>query len=84
MDSLILTAIILLAFALILSRLFPVSEGFQATQADLCETIKKNKSDIQTQLDTANASVTDAQVQITKIQNALNDLTGMASSFSCS
>lgn len=84
MSGLIITAILLLLVALILSRLFPLSEGFEATQADLCDTLKKNKADIQTQLDHANASITDANAQIVKIQSALNDISEMSSSYSCS
>jgi len=83
MNSLIITAVLLLLLALVLSRLFPMAEGFEATQTDICETIKKNKSDISAQLDQANASVTDANAQIAKIQASLADITAMSTSFSC-
>jgi outer membrane lipoprotein-sorting protein len=83
MNSLIATAVVLLILALVLSRLFPLAEGFEATQADICATIKKNKADISSQLDQANASVTDANAQIAKIQASLADITAMSTSFSC-
>jgi len=83
MNSLIVSAVLLLILALVLSRLFPLSEGFEATQTDICTTIRKNRSDISTQLDQANANVTDANAQIAKIQASLADITAMSTSFSC-
>ena len=81
--SIIVTAITLLLLALVVSRFYPLSEGFQASKDDLCATLKKGKADIQTQLDQANATIADATAQITKIQASLNEITTMSSSFSC-
>ena len=81
--TIIVTAIALLLLALVISRFYPLSEGFQASKADLCATLKKGKADIQTQLDQANATIADATAQITKIQASLNEITTMSSSFSC-
>lgn len=82
-NTIIVTAIALLLLALVVSRFYPLSEGFQSSKADICATLKKGRAEIQTQLDQANATIADATAQIAKIQASLNEITTMSSSFSC-
>jgi hypothetical protein len=82
-NTLLITAILLLLAVLILSRLYPFTEGFQAAKGDLCGVLTKGKADISTQLDQANSLINDANAQLTKIKASLDDVSKMATSFSC-
>ncbi len=76
-------AILLLVVALLLSLSSPLLEGFQAKKEDLCSVLKKGRADISTQVDQANALMTDANAQLAKIRSALEDVSKLATSFEC-
>ena len=82
-NALLITSILLLLAVLVLSRLYPVGEGFQASQSDICGILKKGKADITTQLDQANSLINDANTQLAKIKTSLDDVSKMTTSFSC-
>lgn len=88
-NVLVITAVVLLFVALVISRLYAegftqrFTEGFQATQVDVCGVLSKGKTDISTQLDQANSLINDANTQLTKIKAALDDVTKLSASFSC-
>ena len=82
-NALLITSILLLLAVLVLSRLYPIGEGFQASKNDLCGVLTKGKADISTQLDQANSLINDANTQLTKIKASLDDVSKMATSFSC-
>lgn len=77
------TAVALLLVALILSFQTPLLEGFQAKKEDLCSVLRKGRTDISTQVDQANALMTDANAQLAKIRTSLEDVTKLATSFEC-
>jgi len=81
-NTLLITSILLLLAVLVLSRLYPV-EGFQASKSDLCGILTQGKADISSQLDQANTLINDANSQLTKIKASLDDVSRMATSFSC-
>jgi hypothetical protein len=82
-NTYIVTATVLLVVALVLSLYSPLMEGFQAKKEDLCAVLKKGKGDISTQLDQANALMTDANAQLAKIKAALDDVSKLTTSFEC-
>ena len=81
--TLIITAVALLFAVLLLSRMYPLHEGFQAKKEDVCNVLKKGRTDIGSQLDQANALMTDANAQLTKIKASLDDVTKLSQSFDC-
>ncbi len=82
-NTYIITATIILFVALFLSLYNPLFEGFQAKKEDLCSVLKKGQSDISTQVDQANALMTDANAQLAKIKAALDDVSKLTTSFEC-
>lgn len=82
-NALLITSILLLLAVLVLSRLYPIGEGFQASRSDVCGVLKKGKDDITTQLDQANSLINDANTQLKKIKDSLDDVSKMTTSFSC-
>ena len=82
-NTLLITAVVLLFAVLVLSRLYPVSEGFQAKKEDLCAVLKKGKSDIQTQMDQANSLMSSANEQLQKIKDSLDEVSKLTTSFEC-
>lgn len=81
--KLIITAIVVLFVILIISRMYPIHEGFQTKKEDVCNVLKKGRTDINSQLDQANALITDANAQLSKIKTSLDDVTKLSSSFDC-
>jgi hypothetical protein len=82
-NTYLITASVLLVVALLISMYSPLLEGFQAKKEDLCSVLKKGRSDISTQVDQANALMTDANSQLAKIKAALDDVSKLATSFEC-
>jgi len=82
-NILVITAILLLLAVLVLSRLYPLGEGFQTSKNDICGILKKGEGDIKTQLDQANTLINDANTQLAKIKSSLDDVSKMTTSFSC-
>lgn len=82
-NTLLVTAIILLFVVLLLSRLYPISEGFQANKEDLCSVLIKGKSDIEAQMDQANSLMTSASEQLDKIKESLEEVSKLTTSFEC-
>ncbi len=82
---LILSAVALLLVVLVLSRLYPLSEGFQTTanKADLCAVLTKGKADIEAQMDEANSLMTNANDQLKKIKDSLEEVSKLTTSFEC-
>lgn len=82
-NTYLITAIVLLFVALLLSLNTPLLEGFQAKKEDLCSVLKKGKGEISTQVDQANALMADANTQLAKIKTALDDVSKLTTSFEC-
>ena len=82
-NTYVITATVLLVVALLISMYSPLMEGFQAKKEDLCSVLKKGKSEISTQVDQANALMTDANSQLAKIKAALDDVSKLTTSFEC-
>jgi hypothetical protein len=81
--SFVVTAIVLLFAVLLISRMYPLREGFQTKKEDVCNVLKKGRTDINSQLDQANALMTDANSQLAKIKASLDDVTKLSQSFDC-
>lgn len=82
-NTLLITAVVLLFVVLVLSRLYPLREGFQAKKEDLCAVLKKGRSDIQAQMDQANSLMTSANEQLGKIKDSLEEVSKLTTSFEC-